>query len=700
MTDVIELEKKFIESVKKNYPNNADKILEAYYHAKKAHEGVKRMSGEPYIIHPICVAQILIDNDMDYATIMAGLLHDVVEDTDESIEEIEQKYGETVAKLVNGVTKISSIEKNAGDVEADSIKKLVVAMGNDIRVIFIKLADRLHNMRTIKFLKPEKQTKMANETKDLFIPIADKIGIRTIRSELENLVFECLRPDDYKRIKKEFGDKFIAGAKKVEIITKKLNQILKDNQIDGKVVCWPEHFYSIFKKLNAKGIGKVYGLMLYKIIVPTEMDCYKVLGLLHKAYTPLPEQIKDFIASPKLNGYKSLQTVLVSSEAEIAFKVMIRTNEMDKICEYGVSSFWKDKDTDIEYDESIEKYNTLKEIVLNESASSNSSSFIDAIKHELSTNTTWVFTPKFKPICLSSNNPTAIDFAYAVHTSIGDNAVGAIVNGKRMSLGTVLGNGDVVEILLSSTPKAPSRDWLSVATTTSARKKIRDYITKHTTAENINLGKEMLSSELEKQGFSLGDLIKEFEQIKKDFNFVSLDDMYASVGYKSITVQQIVRYILEKEQEINCVKTSPVIIEGCEKFSNLSFPKCCCAIPGDEIVGVLSKNSVSIHSKECFNLDKMTGAQIVKAKWKDNLNQVFNVNLKVVAKDKIGFAGRLLSLISDNGYNLTKLEAKMLNNADCEFLMCVDVKNTTELKKLDSLIKTLEEVRDVTRFFD
>jgi len=700
MGNIVEIEKKFIKSVKENYPVNGDKILEAYFYAKNAHEGVTRMSGEPYIVHPISVAQILIDNDMDYATIMAGLLHDVVEDTDVPIEEIEKRFGDTVARLVDGVTKISNIEKNAGDAEADSIKKLVIAMGNDIRVIFIKLADRLHNMRTIKFLKPEKQTKIANETKDLFIPIADKIGIRTIRSELENLVFECLRPEDYKKIKKEFGDKFTAGEKKVESITNKLNQILVNNKIEGKVVCWPEHFYSIYKKLSSKGIGKVYGLMLYKIIVPTEMDCYKVLGLLHKQFTPLPEQIKDFIASPKLNGYKSLQTVLVSSEAEIAFKVMIRTYEMDKICEYGVSSLWKDKDTDIEYDDSIEKYNSLKEIVLSESGESNSSSFIDAIKNELSTNSTWVFTPKFKPICLSSETPTAIDFAYAVHTSIGDNAVGAIINGKKMSLGSVLGNGDVVEILLSSTPKAPSRDWLSVVTTASARKKIRDYITKHTTEKYIKLGKDLLADELEKSGFSIGDLIKFFEQIKRDYNFVNLDDKYASVGYKSVTVQQLTKYLYEKEQESDIAKNSPVEVEGSTKFINLSFPKCCCAIPGDEIVGVFSKNSVAIHSKNCPNLSKMIGAQIVSAKWKTGLSQTFNVNLKVVAKDTIGFAGKLLSLIAENGFNLTKLEVKMINNNECEFVMCVDVKNTNELTKLEDVIKSFEDVRDVTRFFD
>lgn len=695
-----DLESKFLKNVKENYPNDADKIISAYEFAKKAHEGLKRHSGEPYIVHPICVAQILIDNDMDSATIIAGLLHDVVEDTKVTLKEIKETYGEDVAKLVDGVTKITSLEKEKSEVEADSLKKLIISMGSDIRVIFIKLADRLHNMRTIEFLKPEKQVRFANETKDLFIPLADKIGIRSIRSELENLVFKCLHPDEYNEVKTEFDKRYAKDAENVKKVTKKLSDILSKNGIDGKVVCWPEHYYSLYKKSKAQGMAKVYGLMLYKIIVPTEVDCYKTLCYVHKEFIPLPEQIKDFIASPKSNGYQSLQTVIVSEETGIALKVMIRTPEMDKICEYGVSASWQ-SDTKIKFDETFEKFNTLKDIVDGENFELGSSkSFIGAVKNELSVSSTWVFTPKFKPICLNSERPTAIDFAYALHTDIGNNAISAVVNGKKVSIGAPLATGDVVEIVLSSTPKAPSRNWLSVATTSTARKKIKEYIIKNTTKENIKAGKSVLAKELESQNLTLGDMLKVFESIKKEFDFINVNDMYASIGYKSITVQQVINYVKGKAVSASALKESPVIIEGSEGFANISFPKCCHAIPGDEIVGVLSKDNVAIHNRNCINLPKMAGAQLVDAKWKDNINQLFDASLKIVAKDAVGLAGKLMGLIGENGYNITKIEAKKLNDKDCELILSVTVSAKTEIDGLISMLKTLDGVRDVIRFFD
>lgn len=696
-----ELEISFIKSVKQNYPKSADKILSAYEFARNAHKGVTRLSGEPYIVHPIHVAQILIDNDMDYASIMAGLLHDVVEDTDITLDDIKDRFGETVAKLVDGVTKISNFEKEKDEAEADSIKKLIISMGSDIRVIFIKLADRLHNMRTIEFLKPDKQIRFANETKELFIPLADKIGIRSIRSELENLVFKCLKPDEYNKIKEEFDKQYSRNAEKVQKVTKKLENMLQNNEIEGNVVCWPEHYYSLYKRSQTQGIGKVYGLMLYKIIVPTEEDCYKTLYYVHKEFTPLPEQIRDFIASPKLNGYKSLQTVVVSEETEIAFKVMIRTLAMDKVCEYGISALWQDKDSEIKFDESFEKFNVLKKIVDSENSElGNSTSFAKAIKNELTVNATWVFTPTFSPVRLTSDKPTAIDFAYALHTDIGNNAVGAKINGKPASLGTVLSTGDVVEVLLSDKPKAPSRTWLNFATTVLARKKIREYIIKHTTPKYVNEGKKLLSAELEKSKRTLGDIIKIFEEIKKDFEFINLDDMYASIGYGSITTAQILSYLKKKSQSGENDKNSPVIIEGSKNFVNISFPKCCGAIPGDEIVGILNRDSVAIHSKNCKNLPKMSGAQFVDAVWRKDIGQIFTARIKVVAKDSVGFAGRLFSMIGASGFNLTRMEAKMLNDTECEIVMSVGVKNKAELDGLISQVGTIEGIKDVTRFFD
>ena len=693
------LNQAFIEKVKKNYPVNADKIISAYKFADEAHAGVKRKSGEPYIVHPLAVAEILMENNMDYASIMAGLLHDVVEDTRFTRDDIKNMFGETVAKLVDGVTKIDNLTyKETNFTEADSIKRLLIAMGHDVRVIFIKLADRLHNMRTIKYLTREKQIKMATETRDLFIPIAERMGIRKIRSELQNLVFKCLYPDDYERIKQEFDAKFKKRAPKIKQIEANLSKILNENGIECTIVGWPEHYYSIFKKQNSAGIGKIYGLMLYKIIVPTELDCYKTLGILHKEYRHLPSQIKDFISFPKPNGYRSLHSVLVTKNFDITFKVMIRTKQMDDICEYGISSLWTNKDADVDFSENYEKYNDMKKIVLLEKkAIENSINFIDAIKRDLSQNTTWAFTPKFKPICLSSDHPTAIDFAYAVHTSIGDNAISAKINGKKASIGAEIKTGDVVEIVLSNEPKAPSRNWLMVATTTYARRKIREYISKHTTAENVEKGKAMLNAELEKMGHKLGDVVEVYSQIAKDFNFVSLDDMFASIGYKSITIQQITKYVHENEIMERYAQNAPVIVEGAEVFMNVSFPKCCSAIPGDEIVGVMSKNNLAIHTKNCVNVSKIDKSKLLNVSWKENIDREFNVNVKIMAKDSVGFGSRLLGEISKFGIDILKMEAKKINTNDCEFELGLSVKNSSEVNKLIEDLKSLKDVKSARR---
>lgn len=695
MADIFD---EFKKSVKENYPKNAKKIFKALDFAILAHKDAKRKSGEPYIIHPVSVAQILVDNNMDYATIMAGLLHDVVEDTDFTNEQIKEKFGETVAMLVDGMTKLDNLTNSKTSfTEADSIKRLLIAMGHDLRVIFIKLADRLHNMRTIEFLRREKQIKMAKETQELFIPIADRIGVRAIRSELERLCFRCIYPDEYEKISEEFNRKFKKRELQIREVESKLEMILKENNIDGSIVGWREHSYSIFKKQKTQGIGKIYGLMLYKIIVPTELDCYKLLGLIHKNFRHMPSQIKDFISSPKPNGYRSLHTVLITDNYDVTFKVMIRTPEMDKICEYGIMNAWKNKDSDDIFKDNILKYNDLKNIVLSENDSENSINFIDAIKTNLASNVTWVFTPEFKPICLDTDKPTAIDFAYAVHTSIGNNAIGATINGKKASLGSILSTGDVVNISLSEEEKSPSRDWLVVAKTSYARKKIREFIAKNTTPENIERGKELLKADLQKTKFTLGDLIDLYPKISGEFNFISLDDMFASVGFKSIKIQQLTKFLLEKQEIEQCTESSPVLIEGSNKFRNITFPKCCSAIPGDDIVAIMSRDSLAVHTKHCPNVQKSPKEKLLNAKWKDGINEYFNVNLKIVARDTIGCGAEILNFFAKNNFDLSRVEGKKTNATDCEFMLSIKVKNIDELNFLKSAISKMSGVKFVGR---
>ena len=703
---MIELDKNFIKSVNENYPINKDKIIEAYKFANEMHDGVYRKSGEPYIVHPVAIAQILIDNNMDYSTIMAGLLHDVVEDTDATIDDIKKRFGETVAKLVDGVTKINQfkVEAKAKALsEEESMKHLLLAMGKDMRVIFIKLADRLHNMQTIEFLKREKQIRMATETENLFIPIAERIGVRKLRSELQALTFKCLHPEEYKALKTEIVRKLTKRKEGVDNIEKKMKRMLSRNGIECKIIGWPEHTYSVYKKMNnqIQDISNVYTLMLYRVIVPTVDDCYRTLGLLHKVFNPVPSQIKDHIAMPKPNGYQSLHTVLLSEDADIAFKVMIRTYEMDKTCEFGISSLWQNKDADEKFNDKFEKHNNLKEIILGEDNKLNTtSSFIDAIRADLSPTSTWVLTPKLKPVCVSVANPTAIDFAYAVHTSIGNNAISAVINGKKASLKDTLKSGDVVEIILSEKKKAPSRTWLSIVKSSVARKRIREYISRHTTNEYIELGKEKLKAELAKTNRTLENVEAIFDIIQEELNFVSLEDMYASVGYEGVTTSQITSFVLKNDKNKKTKNDSPVELVSGEEQTIL-IPKCCCPVYGDEIVGITSKNGVTIHTCNCINLKNMDASRFVDVVWKEGIDRCFDVNLKVVSKNAVGYASKLLGIIAKENVNISKIVAKEVNsNNDCEIDVCVGVKNNEELGKLIAKIKTIKEVKTVNRFFE
>lgn len=697
-----DIEQEFISSVKENYPKNADKIIDAYYFAKDAHNGVLRKSGEPYIIHPLAVAKILIENNLDYSTIIAGLLHDVVEDTKYSLDDINEKFGETVAKLVDGVTKIDNLTLEKENLtEADSMKRLLLAMGDDVRVIFIKLADRLHNMRTIQYLSRERQLKMAIETNELFIPIAERMGVRKIRSELQELTFKCIHPDDYNKIKIGFDKKLEEEKLKIGVIEDEFKGLLSRYYINCTIHGWPERYYSIYKKMQTKGMSRVFGLILLKVLVPTDMDCYRVLGILHKNYNHIPSQIKDFISLPKPNGYKSLHTVLTSKNGDTMFKVMIRTPQMDEVCENGIASLWENKDSDVDFFERFERYNTFKNIVLSEKDEiNNTDAFIDAIKTDLNIGSTWVFAEDYSPICLKADKPTAIDFAYLMNSESAHNALSAVINSKKASISTELSSGDVVQIVYSKQDKAPSRSWLFCAKTPEARKKIREYFNAHITPELVELGKNELEQELKKIGYTLNDLMIYYTELVKDFDFSSPEDLFSSLALKSINKNQILKYIFINHDNKKVIEDSPVEIEGAKRFVSISFPKCCSAIPGDEICGVISKNGIAIHNMECTNLKKIRNLIRLNAKWKENINQLFNVNLKIIAKNKVGFASRLFNLIASEHIDASKIEAKSTNMSECEFRLSVFVKNNIELDRLISRLKSLEEVKIVSRIFE
>ena len=696
-----DLYQKFIQEIEINYPKHKDKILDALNFAIKSHEGIVRRSGDPYIVHPIAVAKILIDNQMDYSTVIAGLLHDVVEDTEISLEEIGKRYGKTVAKLVDGVTKIDSITaKRENLTEDDNKKRLLIAMGDDIRVVFIKLADRLHNMRTIKFLPPEKQHAVSKETQDLFIPIAELLGVRNLRSELQSLVFECLFKESFEKIKSEQDRRVQAKYKKIVEIEKKLGDAMKKNGIKSEITWWPERYYSIHKKMKQTGFNKAYGLVLYKIIVPTIADCYKALGLVHQIYKPVPSQIKDYIASPKMNGYQSLQTVVLSDDSSMTFNVMIRTPEMNNVCEFGVFALASGKGFRENFNTKLEKYNKLKAIIGGENSGEDieSTSFVEAIKTDLYSKATWVFTPKFKPTKIESNSPTAIDFAYTLGEKFGHNAVSAIINGKAASIGASIKSGDVVEIILSDNDKAPCRAWLNIAKTHGARTKIREYFEKNLTSKNIKLGKKLIEQEFNDKGCDIKELNSVFEKVKIKFSLNSMDDLFATVGVGGLKSSQISAFV-PSDKKGNALLKAPVKVEGEDFALNVVLSKCCCPILGDEIVAVKSKNNLSIHTKNCLNLKRHAESSILAACWKENVTQDFEVNLKLVAKDSIGFGSKMLGLISSMGIDITKIFAKQ-RGAECEFKLTLKLMSSRELDNLTTELLKIDGVRLINRSFD
>lgn len=699
MTDLFQ---KFIDDVKINYPKNKDKILQALEFATKSHNGILRKSGEPYIIHPIAVSQILMDNQMDYSTVIAGLLHDVVEDTEISLDEIAKLFGKTVAKLVDGVTKIDEFTiKKDNLTEDDSRKRLLLAMGDDIRVIFIKLADRLHNMRTIKFLAPDRQEAISKETQELFIPIAELLGVRNLRSELQALTFECLFKDSYEKIKHEQDEQLSEKYKKIIAIDKKINDAFNKRGLKAIVSWWPERYYSIYKKIKQPGFNKAHGVVLFKIIVPTVDDCYKALGIVHQLYKPIPSQIKDYIASPKINGYQSLQSVVLSEDNSVTFSVMIRTPEMNRVCEYGVFALASSKDSKENFNAKFERYNKLKNIISEEikSGDMESSLFVDAIKKDISSKSTWVFSSKFKPTKIESSTPTAIDFAYVLGEKTGHNAISAVVNGKQVSLGVQLKSGDVVEIISSNADKAPCRAWLSVAKTQLARNKIREYFVINLTKDNIKRGKAELVQELRDSSHDISSLALVYEKVKNEYAFVSFDDMLATIGSGGLKASQIVGLLSNENVKNNALAKAPVVVEN-ESFAHgVVLSKCCCPIVGDEIVAVKSKNGLSIHRSNCLNLKHFENKKIMNASWKPNVKQNFEVSLKITAKDSIGFAAKVLGAISSLGVDITKIVAKE-KGANCELKLMLKINNTSNLEAVIQKVSQVEGVKTINRSFD
>ena len=623
-----------IESIEKGgYSASEREVLKkAFLFAQKAHEGQKRASGEEYFTHPVAVAQILVDLGMDYYTVAAAFLHDVIEDTPVSEGDIKEEFGEEILELVEGVTKLDKIEfKSQEEEQAENFKKIFVSMAKDIRVIIIKLADRLHNMRSLNFLSKERQLRMARETLDIYAPIAGRLGISQIKCELEDLCLKYLDPEAYEYLTVNINSQISERKEFVNFVVNEIKKILKESNIEGEVFGRTKHFYSIYKKMKRqnKTLDQIYDLTAVRIIVDTVDQCYELFGKIHQEWKPIPGRIKDYIATPKENMYQSLHTTVVTNIGKI-FEIQIRTKEMNRTAEFGIAAHWKYKENKENTDAFDKRLSWIREVMEWQGGLNNSTEFLESIKGDLYNNEVLVFTPKGEVISLVKD-ATPIDYAYKIHTEVGNKCVGAKVNGKMVPLNTTLQVGDVVEIITSKLSKGPSWDWLRIAKSSGAKAKIKAFYKKAMQVDNERVGKTMLENEARNRGYNFGDLLNpiSFERLSQKLSVSTPEEMYAAVGCAAITVNSVLLKLIDfhkKETPIpdkiadSKIKRSSENVGGV-KIKGMSgllvrFAGCCNPVPGDDIVGFVSRGrGVTVHRRDCPNMKNEDPGRLLEAEW-------------------------------------------------------------------------------------
>ena len=709
-----------LQKLKKNFSEAEFQELKAAYDfSAAAHEGQKRQTGEPYFIHPCAVVNILVDLGFDdVSTLVAAFLHDVLEDTPVTSDELEQKFGKEVLELVEGVTKLDKIKfVSAEDEQAENLRKMFFAMAKDYRVIIIKLADRLHNMRTLDALKPEKQIKIATQSLKIYAPLAGRLGLSFVKCELEDLAMRYLYPDDYYELVEFIKTKSKERQQFIEKICDELKAKLQELGIEGEVNGRQKHLYGIYKKMlkQGKNIEQIYDISAVRVIVNEVQDCYTVLGAIHTMWMPLPGRFKDYIAMPKPNGYQSLHTTVITRFKE-TFEIQIRTYEMHRIAEYGIAAHWKYKEGKTGATKIDDQINWLREVMDTQRESSDSHEFLENIEGNVFTDEVYVFTPKGKVLNLPVGS-TTVDFAYAIHSAVGNKCIGAKVNGKIVPLNTVLNTGDIVEILTTNSGKGPSRDWIKFVKTASARTKIRQYFKKEMKEENIKRGKDMLEREAKRRGYNLSELLSTagLNYIMNRYTLSSIDDLYASVGFGGLTTNQIIvklidyfkRDLLSKNPvaEIKTTSTTGksssgngVLIRGYDDFL-VRLSHCCNPVPGDKIVGYVSRGrGVSVHCVDCPNVKNMEPERLIEAKWDDVISQNFLASLKIYCENKSGILAAVTTIISNMKISITGAFARSDNdNGTAEITVMLEVKSSDQVEDVIKKLKTLPEVIDVHR---
>ncbi|WP_234119416.1 RelA/SpoT family protein [Clostridium hydrogenum] len=734
-----------IEKIDQNC-NNVDKefVIKAYNFALEAHKTQKRESGEPYINHPVEVACILAEMGMDTSAITAGILHDVIEDTSYSYEDVTNMFSKEVADLVDGVTKLGKIKyKSKEEQQADNVRKMLLAMAKDIRVILIKLADRLHNMRTLKYMPALKQKEKAKETLDIYAPLAHRLGMSKIKWELEDLSFRYLKPDEYYSLVEAISEKRVERIEYTKKIVDELKQSLGDAGINADIDGRPKHFYSIYRKMvnKSKTIDQIFDLTAVRILVDTMKDCYAVLGIVHTMYKPMPGRFKDYIAMPKPNMYQSLHSTVIGPEGK-PFEIQIRTYDMHKTAEYGIAAHWKYKEGIIENaqnevqegDTCKVSYDTkltwIREMLDWQKETPNAEEFMENFKIDLFSDEVFVFTPNGKVINLP-HNATPVDFAYKIHTDIGNRCVGAKVNGKIVPLDYKLVTGQIVDIMTTTLPKGPNIEWLNYVTSNQAKTKIRAWFKKAKREENIIKGKELLEKEAKRREFNFREIAKGdgLEILLKKYNMNSLDDIYAEVGVGSVTASMIVDrfkeiYDKSKHQEIpvSNEETLKDIREQISKESKnkkdsgnqnlgitvkgvpdvlVRFAKCCTPVPGDPIIGYITKGrGVSVHRMDCANINnliKEDSSRIIEVKWGKAKNESYIAELEIKGEDRQGLLADIVEVISGMDIYMQSINAKTAKKNYAFVNVKMKIQDIDHLSVLMKKLKRLAGVTDVYR---
>ena len=717
-----------LEAVKSYQPNaDTDLIRRAYELADAAHKGQKRVSGEDYIIHPLAVAKILTDLQIDDITISAAILHDVVEDTTHTLDEMRELFGDEVAMLIDGVTKLGRIQyKSKEEQQLESYRKMFLAMAKDIRVIMIKLADRLHNMRTLKYMREDKQKRIARETIEIYAPLANRLGISNVKWELEDLCLRYLDPKAYYDLvesvkqKRQERQAFIDEAH--EQIVEKLEEAHITAEIQGRA----KHFYSIYKKMkrDQKDISEIYDLSALRVLVDSVKDCYGVLGIIHAMWKPLPGRFKDYIAMPKSNGYQSLHTTVICRGYPL--EIQIRTFAMHKVSEYGVAAHWKYKEAGksvgatCEYDQ---KMSWLRQMVSLQHELDDPREYFEALKVDVFSDEVFVFTPKGDVVDLPKGS-IPIDFAYRIHTEVGHHCVGAKVNGKIVPLEYKLKNGDIVSIITNKSNSGPSRDWLNIVASSETRTKIRSWFKKQRKEENIARGMDLMEKEAKHLGYAPKEVLKpkRLELLAKKLNIPQVNDLLAAIGYGGITVNSILSKLIEMHKQDLQKATTPdisqmlselkqplknrkkksshgILVEGEGGFL-VRLARCCNPIPGDPITGYITRGrGVSVHRSDCPNLlNDMDFSRVIEVNWDVGLDKVYTVQIEVVCNDKTGMLAELFALPAEMKVNITSLTAKAnKSNKTSLVTMGLDVRNSQQVAQIMTKIRRMKDVYSVSR---